>query len=99
MVTRLIVVINFLCIKISNQSTVHVKHIILGDNYASVKKKRRKLRHRRVQTDNDVRTQEKMVFCEPRKEACNRAFLHVPQKELMVAQMVKNPPVMQETWV
>ena len=40
-----------------------------------------------------------MVFCEPRKEACNRAFLHVPQKELMVAQMVKNPPVMQETWV
>ena len=39
MVTRLIVVINFLCIKISNQSTVHVKHIILGDNYASVKKK------------------------------------------------------------
>ena len=42
---------------------------------------------------------EKMVFYKPRKEACSRAFPHVPQKDLMVAQLVRNLPVMQEIWV
>ena len=37
-----------------------MKHIILEDNYVSVKKlKRKKFRHRHVQRDNNMRTQGK----------------------------------------
>lgn len=49
-----------------------MKHIILENNYVSVKKKE-EIRHRHVQRDNNVRTQgEKMVFTtrSQEKKAC-----------------------------
>ena len=64
----------------SNHSTVHMKHIILENNYVSVKEKRRKFRHRHVQRDNNVRTQGEDGLLQAKKRGLCQSFPSCPSE-------------------